>query len=113
MVAFSEHDHGDGEACPGCQFKAALSDHLAWAADEPEETWHNVTGEITALMAGTITALMQLRAQRFDPSADDDDAEEHALMAASAIHRLGTVAQELWHALVSDDQADDDAGTGL
>lgn len=32
MVATNEHEHGDGPVCPGCQFKAVLADHLAWAA---------------------------------------------------------------------------------
>jgi hypothetical protein len=52
MVAIQDgvHDHGDGELCPGCQFKAVLAEHLEWAADEDDLTWHDLTGELIVLM---------------------------------------------------------------
>ncbi len=111
-VAFlnSEHDHGDGEVCPGCRFKATLAEHLEWAAEDSELSWHEATAEITHVMCEALAALTVLRAGRFDHDVADPDA---AARAAAAISRLGGVIQSMWAALMDDDDADDAPDAGL
>ena len=71
MVAMNDdHDHGDGEVCPGCRFKAALAEHLKHVADEGGEAWVYTTGEIMELMGTAIGALSRLRNARFENDAD-------------------------------------------
>ena len=109
MVAMNdEHDHGDGEACPGCRFKAALAEHLEHAADEGGEAWVYTTGEIMELMGNAVGALSRLRNARFENDADDDGS---AIEAAAAISRLGGAIEELWHMLMDDER--DDPSVGL
>lgn len=106
MVAFHDghHEHGDGEVCPGCRFKQELAEHLEWAAEDSELSWHECTGEITHVMCESLAALTALRAGRFDPDVADAD---NATRAAAAISRLGGVIQEMRVALMDDDAADD------
>ena len=109
MVAITnDHDHGDGEACPGCRFKAALAEHLEHAADEGGEAWVYTTGEVVELMGTAIAALSRLRNARFENDAADDGS---AMEAAAAISRLGGAIEELWHMLLGDER--DDHGVGL
>jgi len=111
MVAFHDgHDHGEGEPCPGCRFKAALAEHLSWAAADGDPSWHETTGEIIELMGTASAALAGLRNAQFDDDAGDPD--DSASKAAAAISRLGGAIEELWHALMDDD-ADDEPGTAL
>jgi hypothetical protein len=109
MVAMHDgHDH-DGSRCPGCKFKAALAEHLAWAAGDSELSWHECTAEITHLMCEAAAALTTLRAGRFDHDVADPDA---AARAGATISRLGGVIQSMWVALMDDDDdADDDPDT--
>lgn len=103
MVSIGEHDHGDGEPCPGCRFKAVLAEHLNWANSHSEESWHDLTGELIVLMG---TALSMLTAMR-GAYINGIDSPESAEGAAAAISRLGGVIDETWHALMDDDgQAD-------
>jgi hypothetical protein len=102
MVAFidSDHEHDDGEVCPGCRFKQELAEHLEWAAGDSELSWHEVTGEITHLMCEALAALTALHAAQFD---DEVVSPDTAPRAAAAISRLGGAIQELWIALMEDD----------
>lgn len=110
MVAIhGEHDHGDGEVCPGCQFKAELAEHLAWAADDGDESWHDLTGEMVVCMASALGMLTALRMAAVD---GHDAPPNTAFSAATAIARLGSVIHETWHMLMDDDHADD-PGAGL
>ena len=107
MVSISEHDHGDGDLCPGCRFRQTLAEFLEGMADEPEIAWHEATGEIIFLMNGALAALTALRAGRFDGDLHDDD---NAAMAAAAISRLGGKIEELYDAIMDEDgegQGDD------
>ena len=107
MVAIGEHDHGDGERCPGCRFRKALAEFLECMADEPEIAWHEATGEIIFLMNGALAALTALRAGRFHGDLHDDD---NAAMAAAAISRLGGKIEELYDVIMDEDgegQGDD------
>lgn len=104
MVSIGEHDHGDGETCPGCRFTAVLAEHLNWANSHSEESWHDLTGELIVLMG---TALSMLTAMRAAFMNDMNAPPETAKGAAAAISRLGGVIDETWHALMDDDgQAD-------
>jgi hypothetical protein len=103
MVARNdEHDHGEGQVCEGCRFKSALADHLEYAAEEGGEDWVHTTGEIVELMGTASAALARLWNAQFDDDASDpaDSANE----AAAAISRLGGAIEELWHALMDDEQ---------
>lgn len=102
MDAFT---NDDGERCPGCQFKAALAEHLNWAADQDEHDWHATVGEFTTLMAGTLAALTRLRAQRLEHRTDDGDEQLH-VEAAAGIARLGGALDGLWRALMDDESSD-------
>lgn len=106
----SDHDHGDGEVCPGCRFKATLAEHLEWAAADSEIGWHEFTAEITHVMCAALAALTALRAGRFDPDVGDPD---NATRAAAAISRLGGVIESMWVALMDDHDADDAPGASL
>ncbi len=112
MVAINNdgHDHDDGEVCPGCRFKQELAEHLEWAAGDSELSWHECTAEITHVMGEAMAALTALQRGRFDP--DVADAED-ATRAAAAISRLGGVIQEMWVALMDDDDEDDGPSDGL
>ena len=112
MVAIGEHDHGDGELCPGCRFREALAEFLEGMAGEPESAWHDATAEIILLMNGAMVALNSLRASR---SGGDLHHDDHATMAAAAISRLGGKIEELYDAIMrddGDDLADDQQPTG-
>jgi hypothetical protein len=102
MVARNpEHDHSDGEPCPGCRFREALAEHLALVAGEGGEPWVWTVGEITELMGTASAALARLRNAQYDDTIGDDD--DSATEAAAAISRLGGAIDELWHMLVDDD----------
>jgi hypothetical protein len=103
MVAIQDgvHDHGDGELCPGCQFKAVLAEHLEWAADEGDLTWHDLTGELIVLMGTAISTLTALRVAAVDGHGTPDNT---AMAAAGAISRLGGVIEELHAAIMDDDR---------
>ena len=109
MVAMNDgHDHGDGEACAGCRFRMELAEHLDWAANQGDHDWHGIVGELTALMADSLAALSRLRSQRLDDGEADSQLPNEA---AAAISRLGGAIDELWHALVDDEE--DDPSVGL
>jgi len=101
MVAIrNEHDHGDGPVCPGCRFKAVLAEHLEWAADDSEVAWHELTGELIALMGTAISTLTVLRASHVE---GDEVPANAANAAAAAVSRLGGVIDDMWHALMDGD----------
>lgn len=113
MVAIGDHDHGDGEQCPGCQFKTELAQHLEWANGYSEEAWHDLTGEMIVLMGSALSMLTALRLAHVEGT---NAPRNTAAAAAAAISRLGGVIDETWHALMDDehnDLGDDDPGTGL
>lgn len=103
MVTFNDggHEHEDGTVCPGCRFRAVLAEHLAWAAGDSDESWHDLTGEMIELMGTALGALTRLRATRLDGDHEDDD--HSAQEAAAVISQLGGVIDETWHALMDDD----------
>jgi hypothetical protein len=110
MVAIHDvHDHGDGEVCPGCRFKAVLAEHLEMFAGDTDESWHEFTGEMMVLMG---TALSMLTALRLAAVGGHGTPDNTAMAAASAISRLGGVIDETWHMLMDDD-ADDAPDAGL
>jgi len=101
MVAIHDgHDHDDGYICPGCRFREALAEFLEGMADEPEIAWHEATGDIIFLMSNALAALGALRVGRFDGDLHDRD---HAAMAAAAISRLGGKIEDLYDAIMHDD----------
>jgi hypothetical protein len=109
MVAIQDgvHDHGDGELCPGCQFKAVLAEHLEWAAGDDDLAWHDLTSELIVLMGTAISTLAALRVAGVDGQGTPDNT---AMAAAAAVSRLGGVIEELHAALMDDDgegQGDD------
>ena len=109
MVAI-EHDHGDGEVCPGCRFKQELAEHLDSAAEDSELAWHECTAEIMNVMCEALAALTAIRAGRFDPDVADPDS---AARAAAAISRLGGLVQDMAAVLMDDDDANDAPDSAL
>lgn len=107
MVAIGEHDHSDGEMCPGCRFREALAEFLESAHGEGREEWHWAIGELRQHMHTALLALDAIEAQPFaeDDDPDDDPAED----AAAAITAVGAEIDHLWQSLVGDD---DDQGDG-
>lgn len=108
MVAIGEHDHGDGERCPGCRFRKVLAEFLEGSHDDGREEWHWAVGELRQHMHAALLALDGIEAQPFaeDDDPDDDPAED----AAAAITAVGAEIDHLWHALMHDDgkgQGDD------
>ena len=106
MVAIGEHDHGDGELCPGCRFRKALAEFLSRAHDDGREEWHWAVGDLRAHLYGVLLALAAIEAQ---PFADDDDPDDDpAADAAAAIAAVGSEIQNLWQTLMADDRQGDD-----
>lgn len=111
MVARNDgHDHGDSYACPGCRFKAALAEHLTWAAGEGDVAWHAITGEVLELMGTAAASLARLKTSTMSgtPNGDHESAEQ----AAAAIARIGGVIDEIWHVVI-DEPSDNDPSAGL
>lgn len=110
MVAMNEHDHGDGELCPGCRFRRALAEFLARSHDDGREEWHWAVGELRQHMHAALLAIDAIEAQPFADAddADDDDDDDPAADAAFAITAVGSEIEELWHTLMagSDGQGD-------
>ena len=110
MVAINDkHDHGDGEACPNCRFKAALAVFLEQSHGEGHEEWHWAIGELRQHMHAALLALDAIEAAPFDGSDDDDLDDDPAEAAAFAIANVGSEINELWTALVGNA----DPGTSL
>lgn len=107
MVAIPDggHEHDDGQLCPGCRFREALTEHLGRVAQEGGEAWVWTVGALTELMGTAAAALARLRNAQYDDSIGDDD--DSAAEAAAAISRLGGEIHELWHMLLDDDDDDD------
>lgn len=102
MVAIDKggHDHGDGEMCPGCQFRAALAVFLAESHDDGREEWHWAVGELRQHMLAALVALDAIEAEPYtDGGPDDDPADD----AADAIADVGSQIQQLWQTLMGDD----------
>lgn len=109
MVAIREHDHGDGELCPGCRFRKALAVFLSRAHDDGREEWHWAVGELRQHMHAALLALDAIEAQPFvDADDPDDDDDDPAANAAFAITAVGSEIEELWHTLMADDRQGDD-----
>ncbi len=116
MVAMNdEHSHGDGEACPGCRFKAALAKFLERSHSEGREEWHMAIGELRQHMHAALLSLDAIEAAAFgDADTDDDELDDEldddpAEAAAFAIVNVGNEINELRDTLIGND----DAGVGL
>lgn len=110
MVSLNRHDHGGGEVCPGCQFKARLAEYLEQAHGEGREQWHYAVGDLRFAIHAVLVALVALEAEPYgDDVLDDDPAEAAAL----AISELGAEVDELWRLLMPDSQAGSDPGAAL
>ncbi len=103
MVAISkdDHDHGEGQVCPACQFRKALAGFLERSHDDGREEWHYAVGELRQSMHAALLALDAIEAQPFDNDPDPDD--EPAVDAAAAIVAEGAEIEELFQVLVGDD----------
>ncbi len=102
MVAIhGEHDHGDGNICPRCQFRKALAEFLAQSHDDGREEWHWAVGDLRQSMHAALLALDAIEAQPFTD--DDDPDDDPAADAAAAITAVGSEIHTLWHTLVADD----------
>ncbi len=112
MVAITDrHNHdGDDGLCRGCLFRQRLAEHIEWTANQPEQLWFDLLGEISESMALASAALVQLRCQRLDPDRDEDSG--HAVVAADAISQLAVAIDGLWESLMNDDGQGDDPGVG-
>ena len=107
MVAMNDdHDHGDGEVCPGCQFKAALAKYFTESRHDGDEEWYWATGDLRRHMHAALLALDGIEATAFGDASRHDD-HDHASDAASALYAINADLHELWHMLVDDDQGDD------
>ena len=110
MVAIGEHDHGDGELCPGCRFVEGLIQHLDAAANGDDQRWHDATGDIIDAMHSALWALHRMRAEATTDYTDEIDNHGEA---ARSLATVGRVIDELWHMLMDDDgPADDQQPTG-
>ena len=99
MVAIREHDHGDGERCPGCRFRKALAEFLARAHEDGRQEWHWAVGELRQAMHAALLALDAIDAAAFDDVPDDAD-DDPAADAAEAISDVGAEIEQLWNALI-------------
>ena len=110
MVAMSdEHSHSDGEACPGCRFKAALARFLEQSHSEGREEWHMAIGELRQHMHAALLSLDAIEAGLFEDADDDELDHDPAEAAAFAIVNVGNEINELRDTLIGND----DAGVGL
>lgn len=113
MVAIGEHDHGDGELCPGCRFRAKLATFLERSHGEGREEWHWAVGDLRQHMHAALLSLDAIEAQPYTDSDDDDLDDDPAADAAAAITAVGSEIEELWHVLMGDRQAGGDPSTAL
>jgi hypothetical protein len=110
MVAMSdEHSHSDGEACPGCRFKAALARFLEQSHSEGREEWHMAIGELRQHMHAALLSLDAIEAGLFEDADDDELDDDPAEAAAFAIVNVGNEISELRDTLIGND----DSGAGL
>lgn len=102
MVAIhnSEHDDGDGDVCPGCQFRERLAEFLAESHGAGREQWHWAVSDLRRQMHAALASLDAMDAAAFDD--DPDDADDPAADAARAITNLGAEIDQLWHTLMDD-----------
>ena len=114
MVAFKDdkHDHGDGEACPGCRFKAALAKFLEQSHSEGRKEWHMAIGELRQHMHAALLSLDAIEAGLFEDADNDELDHDPAEAAAFAIVNVGSEIEELWHALMDDAGQGGDHGVG-
>lgn len=110
MVSLNRHDHGGGEVCRGCQFKARLAEFLEQAHGEGREQWHYAVGELRRQMHAALLALDAIEAEPYSNDASEDDLPE---AAAFAISDVGAEVDELWRLLMPDSQADSDPSAAL
>jgi hypothetical protein len=104
MVAMNgDHDHGDGEACPGCRFKAALARFLEDSHSEGRQEWHWAIGELRQHMHAALLSLDAIEAAAFGDADDDELDDDPAEAAAFAIVNVGNEISELRDALMPDD----------
>jgi hypothetical protein len=104
MVAMNDdHDHGDGEACPGCRFKAALAKFLEQSHSEGRQEWHWAIGELRQHMHAALLSLDAIEAAAFGDADDDELDDDPAKAAAFAILNVGNEISELRDALMPDD----------
>lgn len=105
MVRLSDggHDHGDGELCPGCQFKAELAGYFTEARQDGDEGWHWATGDLRKHMHAALLALDRVEAEAFGDVARHDD-HDHARDAAAALFAIEAELHQLWHVLMGDDE---------
>jgi len=96
MVAI-EHDHGDGEVCPGCRFREVLAEFLAQSHEDGREEWYWAVGELRKSMHAALLAIDAIEAGGFYPDADADDPPADA---AAAITAVGAEIETLWGALM-------------
>ena len=110
MVAVGEHDHGDGERCPGCRFREALAEFLARSHEDGRQEWHWAVGDLRQSMHAALFAIDAIEAAALDPVPDDPDVgpvDDPAADAATAIANVGAEIEQLWHALMGEGQGDD------
>jgi len=96
------HDHGDGEVCPGCQFKLALARFFTEARHDGDEEWHWATGALRRQMHAALLALDELEAQAFGDASQHDD-HDHARDAAAALFTVSADIHKLRQMLIGDD----------
>jgi len=102
MVSIGEHNHDDGNVCPGCRFRMALAEFLARAHEDGRQEWHWAVGDLRQSMHAALLALDAIEAAAFDDDPDDAD-DDAADDAAKAIADVGAEIQQLWHALTGTD----------
>lgn len=105
----SEHDHDQGDECPGCRFRDALESFLIESHNEGREEWHWAIGDLRRHMHCALLALDAVEARPFDDEPDPDAATD----AAAAITLVGAEIQHLARHLLDDNgSADDQQPTG-
>ena len=108
MVAVDDgHDHGDGELCPGCQFRKALAEFLARSHEDGRQEWHWAVGDLRQAMHAALFAIDAIESAALNPVPDDDPEDDPAADAATAIANVGAEIEQLWHALMGEGQGDD------
>ena len=109
MVAIGEHDHGDGELCPGCRFREVLADFLERSHEDGREEWHWAVGGLRQHMHAALLSLDAIEAGLFEDADDDELDDDPAEAAAFAIVNVGNEISELRDTLIGND----DSGAGL
>jgi hypothetical protein len=104
MVAASDdHNHGNGNTCPGCRFKAALARFLEDSHSEGRQEWHWAIGELRQHMHAALLSLDAIEASAFGDADDDEFDDDPAEAAAFAIVNVGNEINELRDTLMPDD----------